>query len=68
MWWSVATLTTVGYDDVAPVTALSKTLAAAVSLLGIALVAVPTGILAASFSQVIQKRGKESREPGDRAG
>jgi voltage-gated potassium channel len=68
MWWSVATLTTVGYDDVAPVTALSKTLAAVVSLLGIALVAVATGILAASFSEVIQKRGKESREPGDRAG
>jgi voltage-gated potassium channel len=68
MWWSVATLTTVGYGDVAPVTALSKTLAAVVSLLGIALVAVATGILAASFSEVIQKRGKESREPGDRAG
>jgi voltage-gated potassium channel len=61
-------LTTVGYGDVAPVTALSKTLAAVVSLLGIALVAVATGILAASFSEVIQKRGKESREPGDRAG
>lgn len=67
MWWSVATLTTVGYGDVAPVTAWGKTLAAFVSLLGIALVAIPTGILAASFSEVIQKRGKESREPGDKA-
>jgi voltage-gated potassium channel len=60
-------LTTVGYGDVAPITALGKTLAAAVSLLGIALVAVPTGILAASFSEVIQRRGKSSREPEEPA-
>ena len=56
MWWAVATLTTVGYGDVAPISAAGKTLAAFVSLLGIALVAIPTGILAASFSEIVQDR------------
>ena len=49
LWWSIATLTTVGYGDVYPVTALGKILAGLIALLGIGLVALPTGILASSF-------------------
>lgn len=63
MWWAVATLTTVGYGDVTPESPLGRTLAAFVSLSGIALVAVPTGILAASFSEVVQRRKDRSRDP-----
>lgn len=55
MWWSVATLTTVGYGDVYPVTALGKFFGAITAVIGIGLVAMPTGILAASFSDAIQK-------------
>ena len=66
MWWAVATLTTVGYGDVAPISAVGKTLAAFVSLLGIALVAIPTGILAASFSEIVQDR--KERKTGRRTG
>lgn len=50
MWWTAVTMTTVGYGDVVPMTALGKTLAALVSLGGIALIAIPTGIMAAAFS------------------
>lgn len=55
LWWSVATLTTVGYGDIYPVTALGKVLSTIIALLGIGLVAVPTGIITAGFSEVIEK-------------
>lgn len=49
LWWSMATLTTVGYGDVYPVTALGKIIASAIAIIGIAAVAMPAGILAAAF-------------------
>lgn len=61
MWWAIATLTTVGYGDVYPVTALGKILAGVIALLGIGLVALPTGILSSAFVERIndQKAQKE---------
>ena len=59
MWWAIATLTTVGYGDVYPVTALGKMLAGVIALLGIGLVALPTGILSGSFVQAIKKQKEE---------
>ncbi len=56
MWWAVATLTTVGYGDIFPVTALGKALSAVIALLGIGLVAVPTGIISAGFMENITAR------------
>jgi len=55
MWWSIITLTTVGYGDVSPITPLGKVLAAMVALGGIGLVAMPTGIIAAAFSDAMQR-------------
>lgn len=49
LWWSVATLTTVGYGDAYPITAIGKVLAALIAFVGIAAVALPSGILAAAF-------------------
>ena len=45
IYWAVVTLTTVGYGDIAPVTHLGQFLAAAVMILGYAVIAVPTGIV-----------------------
>ena len=56
VYWAVVTLTTVGYGDATPVTAVGKVLAGLIAMLSIAIVAIPTGILAASFSDVMQKR------------
>lgn len=56
LWWSVITLTTVGYGDAFPITAMGKVFAAVVALSGIALVAMPTGIIAAAFSEAMQRR------------
>lgn len=56
MWWGVATLTTVGYGDVYPVTPAGKLLGAIIAILGIGMFALPTGILASGFVEEIQKR------------
>lgn len=50
MWWSVVTLTTVGYGDVFPLTPLGKFFAAITAIAGIGMIAMPTGILAAAFA------------------
>ena len=74
MWWGVATLTTVGYGDVYPVTTAGRFLGAGIAILGVGLFALPTGILASAFSEELQKRrrkeavlcphcGRDTREP-----
>lgn len=60
MWWAIATLTTVGYGDVYPTTAMGKILAGIIALLGIGLVALPTGILSGSFVQAINDEKDEA--------
>jgi voltage-gated potassium channel len=65
LWASVITLTTVGYGDIYPVTALGRTFAGVTAFVAIALVALPAGILAAAFSDEIQRRSGES---GDERG
>ncbi|MBK7374766.1 MAG: ion transporter [Chitinophagaceae bacterium] len=61
MWWSVATLTTVGYGDIYPITGLGKTLTAFISILGIGMFALPAGILASGFSEEFSKSKKPKK-------
>lgn len=63
MWWGIVTLTTVGYGDVYPRTAIGKLIGSIVVILGIGLFALPTGILASGFSEVLQKRKEERKKP-----
>ncbi len=56
MWWGVATLTTVGYGDVYPMTSGGKVLGAVIAILGIGTVALPTGILASGFAEEMNRR------------
>src|SRR5690606_1703563 len=56
MWWGIATLTTVGYGDVYPVTPPGKVLGAIIAVLGIGLFALPTGILGAAFVEDLSHR------------
>lgn len=59
MWWAVATLTTVGYGDVYPITPLGKVLAGLTAIAGIGLIAMPAGILAAAFSEAARREHED---------
>ena len=62
LWWSITTVCAVGYGDSIPITALGKTIASATSLMGIAAIAIPTGILASGFSESLSIQDKVPRE------
>ncbi len=61
MWWGVVTMTTVGYGDIYPITALGRIFAAIVSILGVGLFALPAGFLASGFSEEIQKKNRKKK-------
>ena len=70
LWWAVATLTTVGYGDIYPVTVLGRILGALIAFSGIAALAIPTGIITAGLTErighsrsvdveLVRQRGKD---------
>jgi len=61
MWWGVATMTTLGYGDVIPVTAFGKLLASVVALIGMGMFALPAGILGSAFVEDIQAQKGERK-------
>lgn len=61
-WWAIATLTTVGYGDVYPITGFGKFVSGLIAVLGIGLVALPTGLVSAGFIEKIGKSDKESKK------
>ena len=56
MWWAIATLTTIGYGDVTPVTGMGKFFGAIIAIIGIGVVALPSGILASGFTDQLKRR------------
>lgn len=60
IWWAIITFATVGYGDIYPITFLGKLLGCIICLVGVAMVAIPTGIISSSFINIVQK--KEQRE------
>jgi voltage-gated potassium channel len=70
VWWSVATLTTVGYGDIYPVTVGGRIAASIIAIAGIGVVALPAGIFASAFSDELRDRearrkAEPERRPGD---
>ena len=61
LWWAVITLTTVGYGDVYPITPAGRLIGMVVAVGGVLLVALPTGIVAAAFSDAMQRRREAVR-------
>ena len=64
MWWGIVTLATVGYGDIYPVTPWGKFIGSMVVILGIGLFALPTGVLASGFAEVLAKRKEEQKMAG----
>jgi len=58
LWWSVATLTTVGYGDIYPITTGGRFFTFVVLMVGLGLIAVPTGIVASALSAIRQQQSE----------
>ncbi len=75
MWWAVVTLTTVGYGDVYPETGGGRIFTALVTLVGVGLIAIPSGLLASALTEARveheiaaeaeKEKGKQSTAPSD---
>ena len=65
LWWAVATLTTVGYGDIYPVTTLGRILGTVIAIMGIGMVAVPTGILSAGFVETLEQKNSSKQESSE---
>jgi voltage-gated potassium channel len=63
LWWAVSTLTTVGYGDVYPITMGGRAFTFLILMLGLGIVAVPTGIIASALDCV--RRDERDSEQGD---
>lgn len=55
MWWGIATLTTVGYGDMVPITGLGRVLGGVFAITGVGLLALPAGILSSGFFEMMHR-------------
>ena len=65
IWWAVVTFTTTGYGDIYPITPLGKFLGIIISLIGIAMIAIPTGIVSSAFINIVQERTRRVTKKRD---
>ena len=56
IYWTIVTITTVGYGDVVPITAIGRFLAALLMILGYAIIALPTGIVSAEITKEVEQQ------------
>jgi voltage-gated potassium channel len=61
MWWGIATLTTVGYGDMVPITSLGKFLGGIFAIAGVGLLALPAGILSSGFFEMLHTKDTNSK-------
>lgn len=67
MWWAVSTLTTVGYGDVTPITPGGKLFGAMITVMGVGMVALPTGILASGYATQSKLQAQKYRQEANQA-
>lgn len=68
LWWAVATITTVGYGDIYPITIAGRLFTFVILILGLGLVAVPAGIIASALSAVHRAAVDAERKDADGSG
>lgn len=61
LWWAVATLTTVGYGDAYPITPGGKFFTFVILIIGLGVVAIPSGLIASSLTKVMSSEKKEDK-------
>ncbi|HLF34244.1 MAG TPA: ion transporter [Cyclobacteriaceae bacterium] len=60
-WWAIATLTSVGFEDIYPITGFGKFLSSLLAIFGIGLIAIPTGLISAGFMEKISKKNEGTK-------
>lgn len=65
VYWAVVTLTTVGYGDIYPVTTVGRVISMISSFVGIAIIALPTGIITVGYREELEQRGKRKKRNQD---
>ena len=64
LWWAIITMTTIGYGDTYPITELGKILGGLIAIMGVMMIALPTGIFASSFTEAMERRRQKDKEAG----
>ena len=64
MWWSIITITTVGYGDTYPITPVGRIITGLTALAGISVIAIAAGLIASGFDEAIAK-GKNKSEDNE---
>ena len=59
LWWSIVTLTTVGYGDVYPITVGGRIFTFFILMIGLGIVAIPTGIISSSLTKAVEPRDEQ---------
>ena len=62
LWWAIVAFTTVGYGDIYPITPVGRLLSSLISLIGIAMIAIPTGIISSAFMNMLLNKQKNDKE------
>jgi voltage-gated potassium channel len=62
IWWSTSTVLTVGYGDIYPVTLMGKVASIIITFLGVGMVAIPTGILSAGFTEYMSEQRETKKK------
>ena len=62
LWWTVATITTVGYGDIYPITIPGQIFSGIIAFLSIGLIAIPTSIISSGFIEQVNKEKEEAKE------
>jgi len=68
LWWSIVTLTTVGYGDIVPETLIGRAIAAVLMIFGIGIIALPTGVLGASMTRLMADEKNTAEKSCGRCG
>lgn len=61
-WWAIVAFTTVGYGDIYPITSLGRLLSSIISLIGIAMIAIPTGIISSAFMNMLLEKRQDRKD------
>ncbi len=61
-WWAIATLTSVGFENIYPITGVGKFISSLLAIFGIGLIAIPTGLISAGFLEKITKKDQEIKK------